>query len=312
MAEPMDISPERMDISPPHFFKTRTQKRGRRIKLKNAKEKKNANNKKTHTKKNMLALNEKKRKENRQAIFDSVRGKYNFIWISHGEIMSQSLQNVPFEKFPYKKLLQYGMPGAILATTDKNETIPQKICNKEYSYAQRAEPIKEYQSKYMENGETKTVIEHKPPEWISLPDYRFSVSEHDEKNQIKKSMGLWYCAYTTIERIFTYDDILKKTKNGVRMTMHDVHDIIFAFCKSKKIPTNTATVSIWACRVNCGNNKFPIYTKGGGPFKKLPEPMSSEEMVRFLNVCEMPPQKKPSKTKTRKNKKRTQPNSSKV
>jgi hypothetical protein len=54
--------------------------------------------------------------------------------------------------------------------------------------------------------------------------------------------------------------------------------------------------------------------KGGGSLKKLPEPMSTEEMAQFLSVCVMPPKKKLSnakpktrtQTKTRKNnKKRT-------
>jgi hypothetical protein len=342
MGEPMDIvqeSPERMDTSPPHFIKTDTQKRGRRIKLKNAKDKKkqgkkNAKGKKTHTKKNVLALNEKKRKEEReaifkkkrQAIFDSARGlnKHNLIWISHGAMMSQPLHNVPFKKFPYKKLLQYGLPGAFLATSDKNETIPQRICNKEYSYGQRTVPIKEFQSKYVENGETKTAFENKTPEWTTLPDYRFSVSEHDERNQIKNSMGLWYCENANeIKHIFTYDDILEKTKDEGPMTIHHVHNIMFTFCKRNNIRTDEVTVSIWACQNYCENNKNPTTKvpinvvnkkKGGGSLKKLPEPMSTEEMAQFLSVCVMPPKKKLSnakpktrtQTKTRKNnKKRT-------
>ena len=342
MAEPMDIvteSPERMDTSPHHFVKTHTQKRRRRIKLKNAKDKKkqgkkNAKSKKTHTKKNALALNEKKRKEERQIIVDNARGlnEHHFIWISHGETLQQPLQKVPFEKFPYEKLLQYGIDRMILVTSDKNETIPQKICNKEYSYAERTVPANEYLQKVktqvMENDEIKTVINkafvREKPEWTKLPDYRFSVSEDDEKNQVKNSMGLWYCT-DKIKRIFTYDDILKKTKNGVRMTIYDVHDIIFSYCKSKKIPTDTVTVSIWACRAFCEDTKVPINVvnkkKGGGSFKKLPEPMSSEEMAQFLSVCVMPPKEKPSnvktktrtQTKTRKhNKKRAHTNSSKV
>lgn len=326
----MDISPQEnnfygkpMDIveDSHHFIKpslSKTKKRGKKI-IKNKASKGKKKRGKKADEKNVLKLNEKKRKEERKIIFNNARGlnEHHFIWISHGETLEPKMQNITHEQFPYKELLQYGIDGAFLATTDKNDTIPNKICNKDkqndktYRHTNLDVPIDEYMD------ETGQIIKKKL-KWLTLPNYQFSVSATDEQNKIKGSMGLWYCK-SRAKKIFHYNDILNKIKNGKKMNLYDVNALIASHCKNKKIPTNQVAVSIWACRVPCGETKAPVFNvNGGGKIKEIPTPMSSEDMAQFLNVCEMPTKKIPynvktktrTQTKTRKNnKKATQTNS---